>query len=264
MKEYAIVIAGGSIDDDFALRFLLEHLPEDRYGTGMCCPDGRNTPGELSGSEAGYGTGVCRPDGKDAENIMLVAADRGLVFLDRHRIVPDLIVGDFDSAGEEYMAQYRRDHPGIEIQSFSWEKDYTDTEIAARAAVERGCRRIDIIGATGTRFDHVLGSVQLLATLLEEGVFGRILDPYNRITIHRENFRIRKADQWGKYVSFFAWGGEVRDVTLRGFHFPMKNGTITPARTLTVSNQIEEESAEVTFRDGTLLMVESKDTSQWG
>ena len=88
---------------------------------------------------------------------------------------------------------------------------------------------------------------------------GRILDPYNRITIHEQSFRILRKEQWGKYVSLFAWGGEVGGVTLTGFHFPMENGRIRTAETLTVSNEIREESAEVLFSSGLLLMVESKD-----
>ena len=238
MTEYAIVTTGGWIDDDFALRFLLKQLPESRFGRAGC-PAGE----------------------EDADHILLIASDRGLLFLDRHRIVPDLIVGDFDSVPETYIAQYLCGHPGVEMHAYSWEKDYTDTEIAARAAVERGCRRIDFLGATGSRFDHMLSNVQILAMLLEQGIIGRILDPCNRITVHRESFRIRKADQWGKYVSFFAWGGDVHNLTLTGFHFPMKGGTVTADSSRTVSNQIEEEYAEVTFADGTLLMVESKDST---
>lgn len=222
MKEYAIVIAGGRIDEDFALRFL-------------------------------------RPKLRGKERPLIIAADRGLVFLDRHDIVPDLVVGDFDSVPGGYEEQYLRDHPTVELSRYSWEKDYTDTEIAARRAVDKGCRMVDFIGTTGTRFDHVLGCVQLLALLSERGVVGRIIDPYNRITIHQENFRIRKSEQWGKYVSLFAWGGDVSGVTLTGFHFPMENGRINNSETLTVSNQIEADYAEVRFDHGLLLVVESKD-----
>ena len=235
MRDYAIVIAGGRIDDDFALRFLYRQLAAGGSSSGKC-------------SEKG-----------DPERPMLIAADRGLTFLERHGIVPELVVGDFDSVQDGYVEQYLLSHPEVEVQEYSWEKDWTDTEIAARSAVERGCKRVDLLGVTGTRIDHMMGSIQLLAMLSEMGVTGRILDPYNRITMHRESFRIQKEDQWGKYVSFFAWGGDVCNVTLSGFHFPMKDGRITSSRTLTVSNQIEEESAEVTFSKGMLLMVESKD-----
>ena len=223
MNEYAIIIAGGRIDEDFALSFLSSAI------------EGPQKP-------------------------LLIAADRGLMFLDRHGFMPDLIVGDFDSVREGFKEQYQHTHPGAEILEFSWEKDYTDTEIAARKAVERGCRRIDFLGVTGTRFDHMIGAVQVLAMLLDKGVEGRILDPCHRITMHRKGFRIRKEEQWGKYISFFSWGGEVRGVTLKGVHFPLTGGTISCSETIAISNEIEEEEAEVTFAEGRLLMVESKDT----
>lgn len=222
MINSAIIVAGGRIEDDFALQFLQEHLRE----------------GET----------------------FLIAADRGLTFLDRNGYVPDLIVGDFDSVREGYEEEYRSAHPEVPVHEFNWEKDMTDTEIAAVEAADRGCREVDILGATGTRFDHMLGAVQVLSLLMDRGVRGRILDPCNRITMHDAPIRICKNGQWGKYVSLFAWGADVSDVTLEGFHFSMNKGKITSSGTLTVSNQIEAECAKVLFPKGRLLMVESKDS----
>ena len=225
MSEHAIVIAGGRIDDDFALRFLSEQAEKRKEH---------------------------RP--------LLIAADRGLLFLERYGIVPDWVVGDFDSAREDFVEQYLRVHKTVKSQKYDWEKDYTDTEIAARRAADLGCRKIDFLGATGGRFDHTLGCVQVLALLLDRGVFGRILEPHNRISIHNRSFHIHKSEQWGKYVSFFAWGEDVHGVTLTGFHFPLKDAVITSVGTLAISNQIESECAEVSFRSGRLLMVESRDS----
>ncbi len=222
MTEYALIIAGGRIEDDFVLRFIHEQ----------------------------------RKQGK----IFLIAADRGLTFLDRNGIVPDLIVGDFDSVKEGYEEEYLSAHPEVEVHRFNWEKDMTDTEIAAVEAADRGCRRVDILGATGSRFDHMLGAVQVISLLLDRGVRGQIIDPCNRISIHEKNIKIRKTEQWGKYVSFFSWGKDVDKVRMTGFHFTIKDTGITSSGTLTVSNQIEEDYAEVTFPEGRLVMVESKDT----
>ena len=189
----------------------------------------------------------------------IIAADRGLVFLAEHDIVPDLIVGDFDSAPEETRRRYLASHPGIEVREYNWEKDYTDLEIAAAAAADRGAREIVILGATGTRLDHMIGGIQTLALLLDRGCRGIIVDPCNRVTLHDEPFAIRKDSQWGKYVSLFAWGGPVTGITLKGFHFPMENGTLTNSGTLAISNQIEAEEAEVCFKRGRLLLIESAD-----
>ncbi len=221
MSDYAVIIAGGRIDEDFALRFLRKQMES------------------------------ARP--------FLVAADRGLLFLERFGIVPDLVAGDFDSAGMEIKERFKREHPQTEVLEFNWEKDDTDTQIAALAAAKRGCRVIDILGATGTRLDHVFGAVHLLALLLDMGIRGRILDPCNRITMHEQDFSLRKDEQWGKYVSFFPWGGEVHGVTLKGFHFPLEDETIVMSATRTVSNQIDDETAEIHFRSGRIIMVESRD-----
>ena len=189
----------------------------------------------------------------------IIAADRGLVFLAEHDIVPDLIVGDFDSAPEETRRRFLASHPGIEVREYNWEKDYTDLEIAAVAAADRGAGEIVILGATGTRLDHMIGGIQTLALLLERGCRGIIVDPCNRVTLHDEPFAIRKDSQWGKYVSLFAWGGPVTGITLKGFHFPMENGTLTNSGTLAISNQIEESEGQVFFESGRLLVIESQD-----
>ena len=138
------------------------------------------------------------------ENRFIIAADRGLLFLARHQIRADLIVGDFDSVPRKEAEEYLQAHPDIEVRAINWEKDYTDLEIAAVAAADLGYRRIDILGATGSRLDHVMGAFQTLALLLDRGCTGRIIDPCNRISLHDEDFTIRKDSQWGKYVSLFA------------------------------------------------------------
>ena len=102
----------------------------------------------------------------------VIAADRGLVCLDGCGVEPDLVVGDFDSAPSGFIDDYRTRHPKAEIRSYSPEKDFTDSEIGARAAVDAGCSKIVMIGATGSRLDHVLGNLQVLDYLMEAGVRG--------------------------------------------------------------------------------------------
>lgn len=199
------------------------------------------------------------PGERAAGAAYIVAADRGLVFLEKHGIVPDLIVGDFDSSPEGFIDEYRFRHPDVMIRTFDPEKDYTDSEIGVRAAVEQGCGHIVMIGSTGTRLDHVLGNIQVLAWLLSKAVSGEMIDPYNRITIHDRPFSVRKDSQWGKYVSFFAYGGDVTGLTLSGFHYTVKDFTLTSVGSRAVSNEIDLEEGMVSFSGGKLLMIESRD-----
>ena len=41
-------------------------------------------------------------------------------------------------------------------------KDDTDTEAAIRLAIEKGAQSITLLGATGSRIDHVLANIELL------------------------------------------------------------------------------------------------------
>lgn len=216
-----VIIAGGNIEEDFALRFL------------------REEPYEI-----------------------LIAADKGLLFLRDHGIRPTHIVGDFDSVTEEtnsLLREYARDE-AVTIRKFQPEKDWTDTEIAATLAVELGCGQIDILGGTaGHRVDHLMGNLQLLALILELGAEGRLLDSRNCIYMRDRDFTLKRENQWGTYVSLFAYGGDVTGLTLTGMKYPLDGFTLGTVGTRGVSNEILEETARIRFESGRLLVMETRD-----
>jgi thiamine pyrophosphokinase len=207
---------------------------------------------------------IFREKGDSERQPYIIAADRGLVCLDRQGMEPDLVVGDFDSSPSGFIDDYRNRHPKVEVRSYNPEKDFTDSEIGARAAVDAGCGRVVMIGATGSRLDHVLGNLQVLAYLLETGVRGEIVDPCNRIMLHGGarggRLSIRKKEQWGKYVSLFAFGGDVEGLTLTGFHYNVNNFRLSSVGSRAVSNEIDADEGTISFRRGRLLVIESRDT----
>ena len=104
-----------------------------------------------------------------------------------------------------------------------------------------------------------MGNVQLLALIQEKGGDGYLLDPNNRIYLRDENFTVSREKQWGKYVSLFAYGGDVTGLTLRGMKYPVENFTLGTVGTRGVSNEITEETGEISFCSGRLLVIESRD-----
>ena len=63
---------------------------------------------------------------------VILAADSGMDFLYRTKILPDIIVGDFDSVDPEVL-EFFREHEEIDICALNTVKEDTDTEIANRA-----------------------------------------------------------------------------------------------------------------------------------
>ncbi len=188
----------------------------------------------------------------------LIAADKGLLWCAQAHMVPAHIVGDFDSSGLEILKDYqgRRD---VEIRRFIPEKNYTDTDIAVSLAMELKWKRVLLLGATGTRMDHMLGNIQVAARAAAGGCRVITADPHNRITVHTQSFQLEKTRQWGSYVSFFPWGEQVENLTLQGFAYPLENYLMENTITRCVSNEIVDEQASVSFTKGTVVCVEARD-----
>lgn len=187
-----------------------------------------------------------------------IAADAGMEFFYRNEKKPDVIVGDFDSVWDEALS-YFRSQPDIVFHKLNPVKDDTDTEYAIRLAIEMGADAITLLGATGTRLDHVLGNIELLGIGLERQVEICILDPHNRIRMIDHGIVLEKSRQYGRYVSLIPYTKRVEQLTLKGFKYPLCNYSLKGFCSLGVSNEIVEEKAEILFKEGILLVIESGD-----
>lgn len=189
---------------------------------------------------------------------VILAADAGMEALYRDHVLPDIIVGDFDSVNPDTL-EYFHDKEQIEICMLTPEKNDTDTEHAIREAIRRGAHEIVILGGTGSRIDHVLGNICLLGIGLEEHVDIRMVDEHNRIRMIDSPLKIQKKDQFGKYISLIPFSGRAEGVTLKGFKYPLDNYTMGGFNSLGISNEIVDDEAEISFTSGQMIVIESKD-----
>ena len=190
----------------------------------------------------------------------IIGVDGGLKFCYDHKIVPTRIVADFDTLSPEILTRYKK-NTQIEIREYNPVKDATDTQIAVELALSLGSDHVTILGGTGTRLDHVLGNIQSLYLALEKGVDCEILDEHNRIRLIQGEYRIKKAEQYGKYVSLIPFTTDVNGVTLEGLKYPVQDQhfTVQGSGGFGVSNEIAADEARISLRQGIFIMIESKD-----
>ncbi|MDD2980594.1 MAG: thiamine diphosphokinase [Hespellia sp.] len=196
----------------------------------------------LQGEECGY----------------IIGVDRGLAFLYQHHIDPDYIVGDFDSLAPEIL-EYYKTRKEIPIREFNPVKDASDTEIAIRLAIESGKKNLTILGATGTRIDHIWANVQSLKVARDAGAEAEILDEHNRIRLIHGRTVLKKEKAFGPYFSIFPLGGEIDGLSIRGAKYPLYHHRLTPYDSLCVSNQIQGEEAVIDFQGGLVVLMETRD-----
>ena len=177
----------------------------------------------------------------------VIAADSGMEFLRRNEIVPQVIIGDFDSVSKETLEWFQK------------KEGITDTEFALRLAISMGAECITVLGGTGSRLDHVLGNIELLGIGLELGVEIELLDANNRIRMTDHGMVLKKEEQFGKYVSLIPYTAQVEHLYLAGFKYPLADYCLKGFCSIGVSNEITEEQAEITFENGILIVIESRD-----
>ena len=188
----------------------------------------------------------------------IIAADSGMHFLHRNHIVPDVIAGDFDSVSEESLEVFQQ-MQGVEVLRLNPVKDDTDTEYVLREAIRRGASEITVLGATGTRLDHVLANIYLLGIGLESNVSIQLVDAHNRIRMINDSLTISHTEQFGGFVSVLPVNGNAKGVTLKGMKYPLQDAVVPQFSSLGVSNEIADETAEISVTNGIILVIESRD-----
>ena len=188
----------------------------------------------------------------------IIAGDRGLEALYQLKILPNHIVGDFDSVSPKILEFYKNQSQ-IVFHTYHPEKDNTDTDIALKLAIGLKSSAITIMGALGRRMDHAIANIHILKDALETNIPCQILDEHNRIYLINKENTLEKNRVYGKYISLIPLTSEVKDLTLTGFKYPLDNYDLPIGTSLGVSNEIVENIAQIKMKKGILIVIESKD-----
>ncbi len=181
------------------------------------------------------------------EGDMVISADAGLINCEKFSLMPDLIVGDFDSLG------YVPDGNGV--IRLPVEKDDTDTSFAVKYAIENGFRKIIIYGAVGGKPDHTMANIQLLSYCAERDTDCELISDDFYITAVSNGEKTFPSRGKDKRFSVFAVGGDAHGVSLEGVKYKLKNANLKSSFPLGVSNSITEDKAVVKVKEGILLVM---------
>lgn len=189
----------------------------------------------------------------------VIAADSGYNNARKMSIKPDILLGDLDSIDKTELKAHELDE--IEKIIVPSIKDDTDTQLAVDTAIARKADEIVIVGGLGGRIDHTLSTVFLLEYMLDKGVSGYITDGKNRV-------RLMKTDgheiclcmkREFKYLSLVSLSNECKGVSISGVFYPLNDTILERKYSYAVSNEITSELAKITLREGSMLVIESRD-----
>ena len=175
----------------------------------------------------------------------VIAADGGVRHAEKLNIIPDVILGDFDSLG--YAPE------GANV--FPVEKDDTDAMLAVRHGLSLGFREFLLYGSLdGPRLDHTVANFQTLQYLCDQNSFGYLVGNDYIVSVVK-NGELRFPAGLEGTISVFCLGADARGVDIEGLHYPLKDGTLTAGFPLGVSNHFTGKQAAIRVKDGSLLVL---------
>jgi len=183
-----------------------------------------------------------------------IGVDHGIDYMAEGGIIPDIILGDFDSCHPDTMTYYEKKR--IEKIVFPDKKDMTDTQLAFELLIERSVDEVIVLGGMGSRQDHSLANLLLMAYYGKK--FNLIyLDSTNRIELAKSYQSIEKGNY--KYISLLPISEKVFGVSFSGVKYPLNKATLKSSSSYGVSNEITADSAMLWVDQGDLLIIESND-----
>ena len=183
---------------------------------------------------------------------LIVAADGGARYALEAGVVPDLVVGDMDSLGEDLAREVQR--RGASLERHPVRKDEMDGQLAVLAARERGASVADLLCAVGGGLGAHFAVPHILLAAERMGLCSTIVADQGRIFVIEAGSRTLRGDPRDS-ISIFPLSGPATGITLEGMEYPLENAILEPGDTLGFHNELIGSEAMVSVEEGALLVV---------
>ncbi len=186
-----------------------------------------------------------------ADGRKIFCVDRGIEICRACGLVPEILIGDFDSANQTSVEWARTKK--IPVERYPVDKDLTDTQLALNRATEIFGEHVAILtGCFGGRVDHLYSTIFTCAAS------------------ERKNFL---ADE--REIIFFVTGGEIFDVTfyqkpialsllpvteictgvtIKNVRWELYGATLTQNFPNAISNRVTDEKISIGVESGKLAI----------
>jgi len=178
----------------------------------------------------------------------IICADSGYRHASPLGVIPNILVGDFDSI--EKIPE------SVECLRYPTDKDFTDTEIAVDYGRKKDFKEFLLLGTIGTRLDHTLSNILMLRTFLDNNEKAVIINEHNKIQLINKDILLQ--ENKGSIVSLLPLTTCV-GVTTTNLKYPLNNATLSVGYGLGVSNIMLQNNAKITLESGEMLIIIAKD-----
>lgn len=178
----------------------------------------------------------------------IICCDKGLEYALKSDILPNLVIGDFDSCEIKPPDE-------VNIITLPHEKDDTDTLYAVKTALENDFAEIWLYCALGGRLDHLYANLQTAAFAAENCRLVKIFSSETQIYfINNRSLSIPYNSDC--VLSVFSFNDQASGVSIKGAQYELDDAVLTNTFPIGISNEfIEHNPIQISVTDGILMIM---------
>jgi len=186
-----------------------------------------------------------------ADSDLVIAVDGGATLCEAAHVVPDVVVGDFDSFDD--VEGRRLEWRQTDFVTYSPDKDSSDLDLALEESRARGASEVVVCAASSGRLDHTLAAVgsvsraaDLAPVIAESAQMAWLLSEEHRPTL--------EIGPTGSTWSLIATTCDAI-VSVAGVKWPLDHAHLAQLSSLGLSNVVVETTGTVLVHRGRVLVI---------
>lgn len=185
----------------------------------------------------------------------LIAADGGVKHILKLGLIPQTIIGDFDSTPlslQKILTKICKEQKYLfpTIIKYPAKKNKSDFELAIDLCLKRKFQEIIILGILGDRIDHMLTNIFLLTKVQTENKLIKIKIIEGNKEIFILNNEIIITGKIGDEISIIPVSDKLEGITTEGLEYRLKNEELMFGSTRGISNIMKKTLIKILITKG--------------
>ena len=177
----------------------------------------------------------------------LICADGGANSADKLKIIPDFIIGDFDSINKQTLNNFKAASKIIQIKR----QNDTDVEKCLKFAIRKKISEAIMLGVTGNRLDHTFCNLGIVIKFYNK-IKLRIIAENSILTPYSGNVELKTYP--GETISLYGFDKKTK-IYSRGLKYPLKNISLSFGERESTSNIALKNSTKINITGGIIFII---------
>jgi thiamine pyrophosphokinase len=168
------------------------------------------------------------------------------------KLIPNYIIGDFDSVDGNLLEEYRGKSKIIQIKR----QNDTDIEKCLKYALKQKFSEAVLLSVTGDRLDHSFCNLGIALKFHDE-INARIISETSLLSVYEKHAII--ATKKGEYISLYAFDSKTK-ITSKGLRYQLFNTQLPFGIRESTSNVAVADEVDLIIKSGKIFVIRDFET----